>query len=61
MTPDIVFETTAQAALTAVKPGDRVTLHTDGLQVTATTASGVAEIVQKDADAAGSRVRVRFA
>ena len=61
VTPDIVFETTAQAALTAVKPGDRVTLHTDGLQVTATTASGVAEIVQKDADAAGSRVRVRFA
>ena len=43
-----------------LKLGDKVTLHTDGLQVTATTASGVAEVVGMDGTAAGDRVRVRF-
>ena len=43
-----------------MKLGDKVTLHTDGLQVTATTASGVAEVVGMDGTAAGDRVRVRF-
>ena len=43
--PDMMFETTFQAAASSVKLGDKVTLHTDGLQVTATTASGVAEVV----------------
>ena len=57
---DIIWETIAQAAMTSVKLGDKVTLHTDGLQVTATTTSGVAEVVYKDGDAAGSMVRVRF-
>lgn len=58
--PDMMFETTFQAAATGVNLGDKVTLHTDGLQVTATTTSGVAEVVYKDGDAAGSMVRVRF-
>ena len=57
---DIIFETTAQAALTSVNLGDKVTIHTDGAQVTATTASGVAEVVYMDGSAAGSMVRVRF-
>ena len=58
--PDMMFETTFQAAASSVKLGDKVTLHTDGLQVTATTASGVAEVVGMDGTAAGDRVRVRF-
>lgn len=57
---DIIWETTAQAAMTSVSLGSKVTLHTDGLQVTATTTGGVAEVVYKDGDTAGSMVRVRF-
>lgn len=57
---DIIFETEAQAEMTAVKLGDKVTLHTDGLHVTATTASGVAEVVDMDGTAVGSKIRVRF-
>ena len=38
----------------------RVTLHTDGLQVTATTTNGVAEVVYMDGTASGSMCRVRF-
>ena len=41
--------------------GDKVTLHTDGLQVTATTTSGVAEIVSKlSAAASGDQLVVKF-
>ncbi|MFR8953839.1 hypothetical protein [Flavonifractor plautii] len=58
--PDMMFETTFQAAATAIKLGDKVTLHTDGLQVTATKTNGVAEVVGMDGTAAGDRVRVRF-
>lgn len=57
---DMVLETTVAAAATGIKLGDKVTLHTDGLQVTATTASGVAEIVYMDGTASGSMCRVRF-
>ncbi|MBP3509644.1 hypothetical protein [Oscillibacter sp.] len=56
----MTFETTLQAAGDALKKGDKVTLHTDGLQVTATTASGVAEIVSMEGTAAGSTVLVKF-
>lgn len=54
------FETTLQAAGTSLSAGSKVTLHTDGLQVTATTASGVAEITRMAGTAAGSTVYVRF-
>ena len=57
---DMILETTFAAAATSIKLGDKVTLHTDGLQVTATTASGVAEIVYMDGTARGSMCRVRF-
>lgn len=57
---DIIFGVPAQAAMTSVKLGDKVTIHTDGLQVTATTTSGVAEVVGLDGTAAGSTVLVRF-
>ena len=60
MQPDVIFETTFSAAATAIKLGNKVTLHTDGLQVTATTPDGVAEVVGMDGTAAGSPVRVRF-
>jgi len=43
-----------------VKPGNKVTIHTDGMQVTATTEGGVAEIVAMDGTAAGDKCRVRF-
>ena len=56
---DMILETTFAAA-TSVKLGSKVTLHTDGLQVTATTTSGVAEIVYMDGTASGSMCRVRF-
>lgn len=46
---------------TGLAVGDKVTLHTDGLQVTATTTSGVAEIIEKlGTGASGSEVVIRF-
>ena len=60
--PDIVFETTLAASGTSLNLGSKVTLHTDGLQVTATTTSGVAEIIDfpDGVKTSGARVRVRF-
>ena len=69
---DMIFETTFAAVATSVKLGDKVTLQRaegagnafitdiDGLQVTGTTASGVAEVVYMDGTAAGDMCRVRF-
>ncbi len=60
---DTVYETTNQASFASIKRGDKVTLHSDGLQVTATKTGGVAEVVDFDAKAAagaGGRVLVRF-
>lgn len=58
--PDMIWETAAQAALTSITLGDKVTLHTDGMQVTATKTNGVAEVVDMDGTDVGSRVLVRF-
>lgn len=58
---ETIYETTISAAGTSLNLGDKVTLHaSDGMQVTATTTSGVAEIVGMDGTASGSKVRVRF-
>lgn len=61
---DTIYETTNSAAFSSVKRGDKVTLHTgDGLQVTANTTGGVAEVVDFDDAAAagpGGKVYVRF-
>ena len=57
---DMILETTFADAATSIKLGDKVTLHTDGLQVTATTTNGVAEVVYMDGTASGSMCRVRF-
>lgn len=59
--PDQIFETSNSASLSSANIGQKVTLHaSNGLQVTGTTSSGVAEIVAKDGDASGSRVLVKF-
>ena len=57
------FETTLGVAPTdsnTVAVGNKVTLHTDGMSVTATTTSGVAEVMAIDGQTVGSRVVVRF-
>lgn len=55
-----IWRTTLSEAGTSLKVGNKVTLAADGLQVTATTTSGVAAIVALEGTAAGSSVRVRF-
>lgn len=57
---DIIWQTEWSAAATAVKQGQKVTIHTDGLTVTATTTGGVAEVVDMDGTAIGDKVRVRL-
>lgn len=58
---DMVLETVFSASATSVKLGDKVTLHaSDGMQVTGTTTSGVAEVVYMDGTASGDMCRVRF-
>ena len=46
--PTTYFEVPATAVVAASLIGQAVTLHTDGLQVTATTASGVFTIDETD-------------
>lgn len=56
-----IYEVPVSAAPTALTVGSKVTIGADGLTVTATTTSGVAEIVDlNDATAAGDRIVVRF-
>lgn len=57
------FETTLGVAPTdsaTVGVGDKVTLHTDGMQVTVTKTGGVAEVTGIDGQTVGSRVTVKF-
>lgn len=56
-----IYRVPLQAAGTSLKVGDKVTIHTDGLQVTATTTSGVAEIVKINGIAVGDTVEVHLA
>ena len=55
-----IYETTFAAAATSINEGDKVTIHSDGLQVTATTTNGVARVVRMFGTALGSKVWVRF-
>ena len=56
-----LYEVPVTADPTALKAGDKVTLHTDGLQVTATTASGVITVESVNgATAAGGKIVVRI-
>lgn len=54
------FETTSTATVAATLIGSKVTLHTDGLTVTATTTSGVFEITGTDGATTNSTVRGMF-
>ena len=56
----MTFEAPLSVAGTALKIGNKVTLAADGLQVTATTDSGVATIVAIHGTAVGDTVEVRF-
>lgn len=57
----MVLETDFSEAPTSVKLGDKVTLHaSNGMEVTATTKDGIAEVVYIDGTTAGSMCRVRF-
>lgn len=60
--PDQIFEVTNSASLNGVNIGQKVTLHaSNGLQVTGTTASGVATIVAKTpGSGTGNKTLVRF-
>ena len=61
VSPDMIFEAPFSATPTAVNVGDKVKLHTDGLQVTATTTDGIATIFDKaGASAAGDKCLVQF-
>ena len=57
---DIVFETVSSASMASIHPGDKVTIASDGLRVTATTTSGVAEVMEILDSASGGAVRIRF-
>ena len=53
------LKTTLAAAGTALTAGQKVTIHTDGAQATATTAIGVLEIVDMLGTAIGDTIIVR--
>lgn len=59
--PGQKYRVPLQASGVSLKVGDKVTIHTDGLQVTATTTSGVAEIVEIEGTAVGDTVIVKLA
>lgn len=58
--PETVYETELSVASTGIARGNKYTLDTTGGMITATTDSGVAEVVDFDGTTAGSKVRVRF-
>lgn len=56
-----IYEVPVTATPSSLAPGSKVTIHTDGLQVTATTTDGVAEVVSVNGAAAvGDTLIVRF-
>lgn len=56
-----LYEVPVTAAPTSLVEGDKVTLHTDGMQVTATTTSGVVTVESLNgAAAAGDTIVVRI-
>lgn len=54
------LKTTLSAAGAELKNGNKVTISADGLQATATTASGVLEIVEMAGKAIGDEIIVRI-
>ena len=61
ISPGMEWETTFAADASAVTVGTKVTIHTDGAQVTATATGGVAQILKKHGTgAAGTKATVMF-
>ena len=58
--PETEYETELSAAATGIKVGGKHTIDANGEMITATTDSGVAEVMSFDGTAAGSKVCVRF-
>lgn len=56
----IIYDAALSAAGTALKLGQKVTLSADGMEVTATTSGGVAELVRMDGTNQGDLVGIRF-
>ncbi len=56
-----IYAAPLQASGASLKAGDKVTIHTDGLQITATTTSGVAEIVKLNGTSVGDKAWVHLA
>lgn len=56
----MIFTTTLSAAGTSLVPGVKVTIAAGGMQATATTTDGVAEVVEIVDPAVGGEIRVRF-
>jgi hypothetical protein len=57
----MIFKTTFSTTATSINVGDKVTIASGGGSVTATTSSGVAEVVAKEGTgASGDTVYVRF-
>lgn len=59
--PEYEFETTLSAAGTSLKTGNKVTVDATGLLATATTTSGIFEILVGAGGASGAKVVGRFA
>lgn len=55
-----VFETQLSEASSSIAVGTKYTISADGAKITATSTSGVAEVVSFDGKAAGDTVCVRF-
>lgn len=60
VTKDMTYAVPLSVAGASLTVGSKVTLAADALRVTATTTSGVAEIVRIDGTAAGDTVAVKF-
>lgn len=56
----VIWKSASSAAMTSIKLGDKVTIDSTGMLVTATTDSGVAEVVYIEDTAAGGIVHIRF-
>lgn len=54
------YETTFSADPNSINEGDKVTIHTDAAQVTATTTSGIVTVLKKIGNASGSKCIVKF-
>ena len=57
---DTIYETELSADSASIALGTKYTIDATGTMITATSASGVAEVVAFDGKTAGAKVRVRF-